>query len=229
LINTLIMKKINSLIWKLLPAQLALHGSFKILAFKQGQWRSIKNSMAEDAQGNPIPWYTYPAIEYLNSFNFSQCDVFEFGSGNSSLYWASRCRTLISVEDSKEWYEEINRKKSANQTLINRSSEAGYIGALLEIDNSFDIIIIDGNYRLACSNAALEKITNEGMIVLDNSDRLIEKECAKLFRENGFIQIDFSGFGPINGYCWTTSIFLKSTKLFGENFFGPNPIGGLNN
>lgn len=224
------MKKIIvNLIGKLFPAHSAILENCKILIFKQGQWRSIKNSMAEDPRGNPIPWYTYPAIEYLNSFDFSRCNVFEFGSGNSSFYWALRCRTVISVEDNQDWYEIVNKKKSANHTLVYRSGEAEYVSVLTEQNNNFEIIVIDGNHRLGCSIAALEKINHDGIIVLDNSDRLIEKECGKLFRDNGFIQIDFSGFGPINGYCWTTSVFLKSAKLFAANFSGPTPIGGLNN
>jgi hypothetical protein len=206
-----------------------IYENFKILAFKQGQLRSIKNSIAQDSEGNPIPWYTYPAIEYLNSFDFSRCNVFEFGSGNSSLYWALRCRRVVSVEDNQDWYEVVNKKKFANHTLIYRKTEVEYVSALTEQNNNFEIIVIDGNHRLSCSIAALEKLNEEGVIILDNSDRALEKECGQLFRENGFIEIDFSGFGPINGYCWTTSIFLKSAKLFATNFTGPTPIGGLNN
>ena len=224
------MKKIiANLTWKLFPKLGVIRENFKILAFKQGQWRSIKNSMAENFQGNPIPWYTYPAIEYLNSFDFSQCDVFEFGSGNSSLYWALRANQVVSVEDNRDWFEVVNSRKTTNHTLIYGADEADYVGTLTAQNNNFDIIVIDGNHRLSCSIAALNKIKEDGLIVLDNSDRLIEKECGKLFRDHGFIQIDFSGFGPINGYCWTTSVFLKTAKLFAKNFSGPTPIGGLNN
>jgi len=58
---------------------------------------------------------------------------------------------------------------------------------------------------------------------------MIEKECGKLLREQGFIQMDFSGFGPINGYCWSTSIFMKTPTLLQRNFAGLTPIGGLGN
>ena len=50
-----------------------------------------------------------------------------------------------------------------------------------------------------------------------------------VLREKGFIQIDFNGFGPINGYCWSTSVFMKTPCLLQRNFAGPSPIGGLNN
>jgi hypothetical protein len=214
---------------KLFPVQYIMWENFQVLAFKYGQWRSVKNRMAEDAKGQPNPWYTYPAIEYLNSFNFTQLNVFEFGTGNSSLYWSSRAKSLVSVEDNLEWYEIVNKNKRNNQTVIHCSEKEAYVNALAAQNTDFDIIVIDGNHRLSCAIEAMKMIKPDGIILLDNSDRLIEKECGKLFRDNGFIQIDFSGFGPINGYCWTTSIFLKSSKLFSENFLGPAPIGGLNN
>lgn len=200
-----------------------------MLAFQHGQWNSIRCQMAVDAKGCPIPWYTYPAIEYLNNFDFTECDVFEFGSGNSSLYWSLRSKSVVSVEDNQAWYEIVNKSKRSNQILIHRSDESGYISALTEQTRCFDIVVIDGNYRLNCTVEAMKMVNSDGMILLDNSDRVIEKECGRLLRGGGFIQIDFSGFGPINGYCWTTSIFIKSSKLFFTKFTGPTPVGGLNN
>ncbi len=200
-----------------------------MLAVRYGQWNSIRRHIAVDGKGSPIPWYTYPAIEYLNSFDFKHCDVFEFGSGNSSLYWSSRSKSVVSVEDNQDWHEIVNKMKCSNQTLIYRANEMGYIGALAEQKKNFDIIVIDGNHRLGCTIEAIKMIKLDGMILLDNSDRVVEKECGKLLRGDGFIQMDFSGFGPINGYCWTTSLFLKTSKLLSNNFLGPTPIGGLNN
>lgn len=222
-------KIVKRLMSKLFPAAAVMWGNFRVLAFQYGQWKSIRCRMAVDAKGGPIPWYTYPAIEYLNNFDFTECDVFEFGSGNSSLYWSSRSSSVVSVEDNQAWYEIVNKKKLRNHTMIHRPDELGYIAALTEQNKKFDIIVIDGNHRVGCTVEALKMIDIDGMIVLDNSDRIIEKECGRLLRANGFMQVDFSGFGPINGYCWTTSIFLKSNKMFLTKFSGPTPVGGLNN
>lgn len=203
--------------------------NFKILAFRHAQWRSISERMAVDADGNPIPWYTYPAIEYLKSFDFTDCDVFEFGSGNSSLYWSNRSRSVVSVEDNHDWYKVISNRKNKNQTLIHRSEEIGYVNSLPEQGKKFDVIIIDGSHRMSCTSEAIKWVKDDGIILLDNSDRIIEKECGRVLRDNQFMQIDLSGFGPINGYCWTTSIFLKKPRFFLKNYSGPTPIGGLGN
>lgn len=223
------MKKLLSRIAeKLIPGISVMKENFYILAFKHGQWRSAREGMAIDALGTALPWYTYPAIEYLNNFDFKDCNVFEFGSGNSSLYWSSRARSVISVEDNPEWFEVVNKRKLQNQLIIHRADGAGYVRALPEQNKLFEIIVIDGNWRFECTVEAINCLKENGIIVLDNSERKIERECGKLLRENGFVQIDFSGFGPINGYCWSTSLFIKNINILQRNFNGPSPIGGVN-
>jgi hypothetical protein len=224
------MKKITKkIINKLFPNGTAMMLNFYALAFKFGHWKSITSRTSIDGKGNSIPWYTYPAIEYLNSFDFTNCDVFEFGSGNSSLYWSLKAKSVVSIEDNKEWYNLVRKKINTNNSVIYCPEEADYVAALAKQGKKFDIVIIDGNHRLKCTEEAIRTIDSDGIIILDNSDRFIEMECGKLLRSNGYIQMDFSGFGPINGYCWTTSIFLKSQKLFIYNFSGPSPVAGLNN
>jgi hypothetical protein len=219
------MKKITKKILNtVFPNGVALMRNFYVLAFKFGQWKSIASRASIDGKGDPIPWYTYPAIEYLNSFDFTNCDVFEFGSGNSSLYWSLRAKSVVSIEDDKDWFDLVSKKINTNNSVIYCAEEADYVAALAKQGRKFDIIIIDGNHRLKCTEEVLRIIDSDGMVILDNSDRLIEMECGKLLRSNGYIQMDFSGFGPINGYCWTTSIFLKSQKLFINSFSGPSPI-----
>ncbi len=218
---------IKRLARRLSPSLCALLDNFATLAFNHGQWRSMKCRMVVDSNGIAVPWYTYPAIEYLNSFDFKCCDVFEFGSGNSSAYWARRARSVVSVEDDPTWFERTNETLGPNQTLLSRPDEKGYVMSLAEQGRLFDIIVVDGSWRTPCTQQAIDFLAAGGMVLLDNSDRNLEKECCSLLRAAGFIQIDFSGFGPINGYCWTTSIFLKNGLLQQRNFAGPSPVGGL--
>ena len=80
------------------------------------------------------------------------------------------------------------------------------------MDKKFDVIIIDGIKRTECARAIEHYLTidsKEGaMVILDNSDWY--KETSKFLRENlNLIEIDFHGFGPINNYTWTTSLFVS--------------------
>lgn len=48
--------------------------------------RTIDEKVCVDRDGNPLPWYTYPAIEYLSQFDYGEKTIFEFGCGYSSLF-----------------------------------------------------------------------------------------------------------------------------------------------
>jgi len=219
---------LSKFVSRFLPGPGAMIRNFQLLAVEQGQWRSIRERRAVDARGDALPWYTYPAIEYLSSFDFRECDVFEFGSGNSSLFWAGRARSVVSVETDQEWFDAVDRNKRPNQSVVHRTDGVGYVNALADQGRLFGVIVIDGDWRDRCTEEAPRHLRAGGMIVLDNSDRLLERGCSTALRAEGFIQIDFSGFGPINGYCWTTSVFMKTPELQ-RGFRGPSPIGGLQN
>lgn len=179
-----------------------------------GYSRSLKEGACVDKDGNPIPWYTYPSIEYLNQFDYSNKQVFEFGCGNSSLWWANHAKNVISVEEKKDWYETRLQFGKQNLKLLLKESEKDYCDSILKYENLFDVIIIDGDpNRFECTKNAIEKIAENGIIILDNSDRAAEfdeyKKSVELLKEKEFTQIDFYGFGPLNDYCWCTSVFLS--------------------
>ena len=76
--------------------------------------RTVRARSAVDRDGHPLPWYTYPAIEFLSQLDFRDKTVFEFGSGMSSLYWAGVTRLVVSVEDDDRWFEIIRSRLPGN-------------------------------------------------------------------------------------------------------------------
>ena len=180
---------------------------------KYGYQYSLKHKGCYDGDANPIPWYTYPAIEYLSQLDYSNKRVFEYGSGNSSLFWSKRAKEVISVESSSQWYELIKSNNKGNLSLSLKEDVQSYSQEINNYEN-FDIIIIDGKWRKECAIEAINKLNTGGMIIFDNSDRAshIQEyvDATNLLRENGFFQIDFYGFTPLNSYTACTSIYFKS-------------------
>lgn len=176
-----------------------------------GYFESIIVKLPVDKSGNPLPWYTYPAIDYLKQFDLSNKTIFEWGSGNSSLFYANRALKVYSVEDNKDWFEKISYNKPSNLELFFATGDE-YTSKISELNIEFDIIVIDASQRFECAIKSIKFLKANGMIILDNSDWF--KNSAKYLRENGFIQADFFGFGPINNYTWTTSIFYSRDFKF---------------
>jgi hypothetical protein len=218
------MNLLQKISFKLSPTLYKVGQNVHSLLFKQGQLRSIREARPVRADGSWVPWYTYPATEYLSQFDWTECAVFEYGAGGSSLFWAARAREVTSVDRDADWVRRLQVQAGRNLRLLLRTTRREYVAAIHESADSFDLVIIDGHWRHDCAQAAMERLHRRGILLVDNSDNF--PLVGRNLREEGFFQIDFSGFGPINNYAWTTSLFVRCDA--GPNRRSePNPIAGL--
>jgi hypothetical protein len=204
---------------------LMIERNFEILAKEYGLAKAMELKLPVDAAGEPIPWYTYPAIEYMKQFNFHNKVVFEYGCGSSTLFWGKQAGETFSVEHDPNWANQIRPLLREHQTLLLCETEEDYINSVHAIPKKIDILIVDGQWRRACAQEGIAKLNKEGIVVLDNTDWF--HDVADWLRSEGFFQIDFSGFGPINNYCWTTSIFIPWDSTLQNEFRNPHPLGGI--
>jgi len=160
-----------------------------------------------DASGEPVPWYTYPAIEYLKQMDLKDKTIFEYGAGGSTRFFAKRCRRLVSVEDDKSWYDKVNALLPTNAKCQYIKERLEYVNYLNTVTDKIDIIAIDGKYRMACAKESVKRIADDGFIILDNSDH--NQKTSAFLRSEGLIEVDMSGFTPINGFTCVTSFFFK--------------------
>jgi len=186
------------------------------LLIQYGWLRSWWRNQPVDRYGAPLPWITYPAIDFLAQFDFSEASVFEWGSGFSTLWWAGRCKHIASVESNEQWIPFIKSKLPQSvELLITPLNADAEIEAFVKHSTiEFDVIVIDnyGSFRWQCARAATDKLAEGGIIILDNSDQCLR--ACEVLRNQGFIQIDFTGFAPSNGYAQTTSIFFRGALKF---------------
>lgn len=204
-IKSLIMR---NKILRILAIPISLLKKIYIISIKKGHLKSYIHYQSIDRKNNPLPWYTYSSIDYLSSLDFRNSLVFEFGSGNSSFWWSKRVKKLVSVEDNYAWFNLVKGKISENQKLIFARSKEEYLDSLKHMTNKFDVIIVDGNYRLECCEIAITKIENNGIIILDNSD--VEKKSVEFLKTANYSQILFTGFAPIVDHISETSLFIKT-------------------
>lgn len=201
-----------------------LLSNLEILACKQGQLEAIKSGCPVNVDNEPIPWYTYPSMEYLQQIDFSEKSIYAWGLRNSGLFWAVRAREVLCVENDKEWYQKVRHTKYPNMKVYFGEAMEDYVYKIAEYDRAFDVIIIDGSYRYNCAVLALDHLATNGMIVLDNADRY--PTTTKLLREAGLIQMDFCGFGPARDYTWCTSLFIKPEFNYPRLVKKVEPVGG---
>lgn len=181
----------------------------RILA-AHGHDRSIAAGLAVDARGNPLPMYTYPAIEYLAQLDFSDRDVLEFGSGQSTHWWAARARAVTAVEHDDHWVRRLEEAAAPNVTCLFAKREdiatgQGYL-AVLPSNRRHHVIALDGLHYHDCAVAVRSLLEPGGLVILDNAD-FYPATCAVL-RDQDFLQVDMAGFKPCHTDAQVTSLFF---------------------
>jgi predicted O-methyltransferase YrrM len=198
---------------------LALSSLQKSYAYlkEAGWYRSARKRVSVDAAGEPIPWYTYAAISFLAERTKENMAVFEYGSGNSTLWWARRVARVVSCEHDAEWYELTKERLPSNveYRLLELTPGGDYSASIGDYGRIFDIVVVDGRDRVNCAKKSVLGLKPDGVVVWDNSDREEYREGYDFLSANGFRRVDFSGMGPINANGWMTSVFYRPDNCLG--------------
>jgi hypothetical protein len=205
---------------------------WQTIGFRYGFLRSLRERRCLRADGTPIPWFTYPAIEFLEGLDLSAARVFEYGAGNSTRFWAAHAKAVDAVEADAEWYRAIAATLPAHCSIVLAPTIEDYVSAVRRHPQGYDVIVVDGKNedqgRFRCAQAALEALRPGGMIVLDNADCL--PESRRVLRDAGLIEVPMCGFNPLNGWAGMTTFFLRRDFAIPPRCTGPYwPIGAPHN
>lgn len=185
-----------------------------------------------------VPWLPYLVTDYIKQLKPQR--VFEWGSGESTLFFLSLGAEVISIEHDAEWYGKIGERlfqlsmedchvvpyhdgtigsnpanpihyKSASTEL----GEVNFKKYASIIDaykgSKFDLILVDGMARASCLYHAASHVAENGCIILDNAERdYYMQNVAFLFE--GWERILFEGYGPILDYQWKTLVLINKRK-----------------
>jgi hypothetical protein len=182
-----------------------------------GWFKAFESHSPVDGDSNPIPWVTYSFIDFIKERLRKQHTVFEFGSGNSTFFYAKYAGLVVSVEHDKEWFEKIVKSKPENSEMIFCELVKGgdYCHMPVKLEEKFDIIIVDGRDRVNCCKQAVNALSASGVVVLDDSERGKYKQAVDFLINSGFKHLSFSGISPGLFYRKSTSVFYKSDNCLG--------------
>jgi hypothetical protein len=171
---------------------------------------SIQKREAIDDRGAPTPWISYAAIHFLSQRVRPEFEVFEYGSGNSTLWWAKHVVRVVSCEHNARWYNAMAPRMPANVQYVHEPLENGNYAATIASYQPFDIVMIDGRDRVSCARFSVDRLKERGVIVFDNSDRDRYQPAFDLFASRGLRRLDFVSMGPISSVPISTSVFYSS-------------------
>lgn len=180
---------------------------------EEGWFKSYYSKKAVDKFGAPIPWLTYSFIHFINRRLTKEMSIFEYGAGNSTIWFAQRVKKIISVENDEKWVEALKPSLPSNSELVVRNiDDMKYAKASLERNEKYDVIIIDGRDRTNCTMYCLNALNEKGIIIFDNTQVEDYAEAIQFIINNGFRKIDFTGTLPIVAYNNTTTIFYRTNN-----------------
>jgi hypothetical protein len=146
-----------------------------------------------------IPWMPVDAVTILKDIIKQDFEIFEWGSGGSTLFFSQRAKNIISIEYDKQWFNdlflEIKNRNITNINLIyqfhdnkkcdeirnpdkftsfsryyNKCVFESYVKTIDKF-GMFDLIIVDGRARISCFKRAIFKLKKNGFILIDDMER----------------------------------------------------------
>ena len=169
------------------------------------------------------PWYTRNFLSELITWDISNWKVFEYGSGNSTIWWRKNVRQVYAVDTNKEWAENVN-----SIYVSDKDEFVSYPLRLID-DEKFDCIIIDGDpWRDECTEYAIRCLKPNGILIIDNyeqyqtcyfdwtiTNRLLKSYPKHIFHQPGHLDWK-TAYWIINN----TSTDIKMNREIGHGIYG---------
>ncbi len=183
---------------------------------QNGWWKSWKAKEPLDSQNKPIPWVTYSFLNFIDKRIQNGFILFEFGSGNSTLYYSRKVKEVYSVEHDILWYNKIKNMLPANVKIkyIELQIGAEYCKSVINSGRKYDMIIVDGRDRVNCLVNSINSVKKDGVIILDDSERKEYTEGIIKLKKYGFKSLDFWGISPgFMAYNKCTTIYYRDENV----------------
>lgn len=163
---------------------------------------------------DPIPWWTYNSIQFIDQLVPGHSDVLEIGGGNSTIFWINRGNKVLTLETNIRWIQTV-LGSSTNQTnlheLIHIKDESNDCIKQSIANRKFDVVVNDGiGGRTQIADHLLESLNPSGILIWNNSERIEYSDKISEIKNRGWKELSFHGMGPINAYASSTSIFYQS-------------------
>ncbi len=192
----------------------ALRFHSRSFLLREGWFRSFRENRAVNRRGEPVPWWTYASVHFIEPKLTRDLRVFEYGCGSSTLWLSRRVKEVISVEHEKAWADRISAQLASGSQVILRELNGGYVEEITQ-HGTFDIVIIDGRQRVKCLYQCLNSLAPTGVIIWDNSERDDFAEGLLRAKQDGFREISLEGLLPAKIQASRTSILYRDNNCFG--------------
>jgi hypothetical protein len=181
-----------------------------------GWMQSLSAKKPIDHNGKPIPWMNYPVVRILQERLTKDLNLFEFGSGYSTLFYAKKVKAVTSVEYDEKWLHIIKSQLPDNVNIIFKQQDVDgdYCRVINSTGEKYDVVIVDGRDRVNCIKQSISALTSKGVILLDDSQRKRYQEGIDFAKSHGFKALNLEGLKATGTEVDRTTIFYQAGNCF---------------
>jgi len=217
------MKTFKKVLARLVLEQVSQYKAYKGLIknnssylYSTGWIESLKAGKPINKDGKPIPWMNFPVIKLLEEKLTSDLNLFEYGSGYSTYYFADKVKSVVSVESNEDWYHLIRSHLPNNVTLIFKETDINgeYCRTINYTKDHYDVVVVDGRDRVNCVKHGISALSAAGVILLDDSQRERYREAINFAEEKGFKALVLEGLKATGTRVHRTTILYREGNCF---------------
>lgn len=184
---------------------------------RTGWLESLRQGRPCGPDGSPLPWMNYAVSKFLADRLHRELDLFEWGSGFSTLFFAARVRSVTSVEYDRDWHMRISAQAPANVNVLFREKDIDgeYCRAITLNERRYDVVLVDGRDRVNCVRQGLKCLTDSGVLLLDDAERDRYADALEIARAQGFRAMPFEALKPLDGRLGRTVLFYRPGNCLG--------------
>lgn len=169
-------------------------------------WLESARAKLSQRAGKPLPWFTYGAIEFLERELTNAQSLFEFGGGQSTLYWAERLRAVVGVDHDPSFAAHVGAVLPDNAQLLLIEENAPLSDNLAKwlpdvpdlsdperSEKTFRSGQLNGLFRQYALSLLDQPSEAFDVVVIDGMARVLSTWSAiRYFKQKGFIVFDNS-------------------------------------
>jgi hypothetical protein len=123
-----------------------------------------------------LPYLAWPCIDFLRKFCQPDSRVFEYGGGGSTIFFANLGCHVTTIEGNTDWVCAIRdrllpaRHRVEIRHVSTDEEHCSEYAHQVHDGGPWDLILVDGAFRLDCLREAKSELTDGGVLILDNAD-----------------------------------------------------------